>query len=103
MRFSERIIIRLPALRLRECLLPQVQGTDFVDDVITYFTINKSIEDVRSSSSGGCRERASNEAVRLQGFVQTIVSLCPDEALMKSERLRPELNLQNNGLTVPLC
>lgn len=34
----------------------------------------------------------------LQGSVQTRVSLCPDEALMKSERLRLDLNLQNNGL-----
>lgn len=69
-----------------------------MDDVITYFTINSSIENVRSSSSGGCSEREGNEAVRLRGFGQTMVSLCPDEALMKSERLRPELNLQNNGL-----
>lgn len=39
----------------------------------------------------------SNEAVRLQGFVQTF-TLCPREALMKLERPRLDLNLHNNGL-----
>lgn len=63
-----------------------------------YFTINSSIKSARSSSSGGCSERESDEAVRLQGFVQTRVSLCPGEALMKSERLGLHLNVPNNGL-----
>jgi len=62
------------------------------------FTIDSSRKHARSSSSDGCRERESNESVRVQGFVQARVFLCPGEALMKSERLRLDPNLRTNGL-----
>lgn len=41
---------------------------------------------------------ARGKTMRLQGFMQTRVSLCPGEALMMSERHGPDINLQNNGL-----
>lgn len=50
------------------------------------------------SSLGGRSKRGNNEAVKFQGFVQTRLFLCPDEALTKSERLSLNLNLQKKWL-----